>query len=169
MPIPDPERSDELDTSPRRFRMTDPGFARPGRGADPSRSRAMGFAAPIASCPLSKTGVLLLTLMPFMAGGGAFAQVSASVDNPQCYENVGCPHKDPISHAQARELSCQNLWYVRNTIFHQRGYCFQTERGRAEFSNSRCRTNSIAELNLSPVERANVRILQDVERSKGCH
>ena len=100
--------------------------------------------------------------------GAAQAQISATLDNSQCYENVGCPHKDRISEEQAKELSCQNLWLVRNTIFHQRGYCFQSARGRAEFDNSRCSSNSIAELRLNYVERANIATLRKVERSKGC-
>jgi hypothetical protein len=100
--------------------------------------------------------------------GPAQPRILATLDNPQCYENVGCPHKDRISEAQARELSCQNLWLVRNTIFHQRGYCFHSARGRTEFDNSRCSANSISELQLSPVEEANVEMLRKLERSKGC-
>ncbi|MGH6875235.1 MAG: YARHG domain-containing protein [Aestuariivirgaceae bacterium] len=73
-----------------------------------------------------------------------------------------------MSQAQAKELSCQNLWLVRNTIFHQRGYCFRSARGRAEFDNSRCSVNSIAKLRLSLVEKANIATLRKLERSKRC-
>jgi hypothetical protein len=112
---------------------------------------------------------LPLAVMLFLAAcESSFSQISATLDHPQCYENVGCPHKDRISEAQIRDLSCQNLWLVRNTIFHQRGYCFQTPRGRAEFDNSRCLSNSISELKLSSVERANVAALRKLERRKGC-
>jgi hypothetical protein len=95
-------------------------------------------------------------------------RVLATLDNPQCYENVGCPHKDRISPEKAEELSCENLWLVRNTIFHQRGYCFHTARGRAEFDNGRCSINSIAGLQLNAVERANVATLRKIEAGKGC-
>lgn len=105
----------------------------------------------------------------FAACEGSFSQISATLDQPQCYENVGCPHKDRISQAQARDLSCENLWLVRNTIFHQRGYCFQGPRGLAEFDNSRCSSNSITELKLSQVEKANIATLKKLERRKGCH
>jgi YARHG domain-containing protein len=111
----------------------------------------------------------LAVILFFVTCGSSFSQISATLDHPQCYENVGCPHKDRILEAQARDLSCQNLWLVRNTIFHQRGYCFQTIRGRAEFDNSRCSSTSISELRLSPVEKANVATLQKLERRKGCH
>jgi YARHG domain-containing protein len=105
----------------------------------------------------------------FLWFGPTQGRILATLKNPQCYENVGCPHKDSISEEQARELSCENLWLVRNTIFHQRGYCFQSARGRAEFDNSRCSSNSIPELRLNFIERANVATLRKLERSKGCH
>jgi YARHG domain-containing protein len=110
----------------------------------------------------------LAVMLFFAACESSFSQISATLDHPQCYENVGCPHKDRISEAQIRDLSCQNLWLVRNTIFHQRGYCFQTTRGRAEFDNSRCSASSISELKLSHVEKANVATLKKLERRKGC-
>lgn len=96
------------------------------------------------------------------------AQIAAGMDSPQCYEGVGCPHKDAISEAQAGTLSCDNLWLVRNTIFHQRGYCFQSVRGQKEFSNARCTTRTVSELALSEVEKRNVTTLERVERRKGC-
>jgi hypothetical protein len=107
-------------------------------------------------------------LLLFFPDERAFAQISATLETPQCYETVGCPHKDRISLEQAGELSCENLWLVRNTIFHQRGYCFQTARGRAAFDNSQCSTSSIAELELGEVEKANVATLREAERRKGC-
>ena len=98
----------------------------------------------------------------------SFAQISASLNHPQCYENVGCPHKDRISQAQARYLSCQNLWLVRNTIFHQRGYCFRTGRGRTEFDNSHCTVKSVSDLKFTAVEKRNIVTLEKIERRKGC-
>lgn len=113
--------------------------------------------------------VLPIAAMLLTTGSASsFAQIAASLDSPQCYEEVGCPHKDRISGAQARGLSCENLWLVRNTIFHQRGYCFQSGRGQKEFSNSRCSVNAVADLKLAGVEAANVATLERVERGKGC-
>ena len=112
---------------------------------------------------------LPLTVILFLAAyESAFSQISASLEQPQCYEGVGCPHKDRISEVQIRDFSCENLRLVRSTIFHQRGYCFQTARGRAEFDNSRCSSNSMSELKLSPVEKANIATLQKQEKRKGC-
>jgi hypothetical protein len=95
-------------------------------------------------------------------------KISATVDSPQCYEIVGCPHKEIISEAQIQDFSCQNLWLVRNTIFHQRGYCFQTSRGRVEFDNSHCSSSAISDLRLSFVEKENIATLREMERRKNC-
>lgn len=98
----------------------------------------------------------------------AIAGILASPDHPQCYEVVGCPHKDRISAKAAGELSCENLSLVRNTIFHQHGYCFETKAQMEIFDNSQCHTHALAELHLSKVERANVATLQRVEKRKQC-
>ena len=111
-------------------------------------------------------GIVLAVVVFIAASGTSPAQIAAT--QPQCYENVGCPDKDRITKEQARDLSCQNLWLVRNTIYYQHGYCFQNERGRQTFSNSRCTTNSIASLPLNPIESANVALLESLERRKHC-
>ncbi len=98
----------------------------------------------------------------------ASAQISASIESPQCYEGVGCPHKDRIAEKQIRSHSCENLWLIRNTIFHQRGYCFQSGRGKSEFSNSRCTVNTVSDLKLTPVENDNVGTIEKLERQKRC-
>jgi hypothetical protein len=110
----------------------------------------------------------LAVIMFFAACGSSFSQISASMDQPQCYEGVGCPHKDRISERQLRDHSCQNLWLVRNTILHQRGYCFQTKRGQTEFDNKSCSIKAISELKLSPVEKANIATLERMERRRKC-
>ena len=112
---------------------------------------------------LALTTILLLTMIP-----AAQAQISASIDKPQCYEGVGCPHKDRITDRQISSYSCENLWLLRNTIFHQRGYCFQTGRGKTEFNNSRCTVKSVAELALTAVEKDNVSTIEKLERRKRC-
>jgi hypothetical protein len=36
------------------------------------------------------------------------------------------------------QLSCENLWHVRNRIYDENGYCFKTARGQQAFDNSDC-------------------------------
>lgn len=109
------------------------------------------------------TGIFLIS------GLAANAQIAASIESPQCYEGVGCPHKDPIADAQLKDFSCDNLWLVRNTIFHQRGYCFSTARGMKEFSNKNCSSKNVAELKLGAVEKANIATIEKAEKAKGCN
>jgi len=111
-------------------------------------------------------GAVIIGAMLLSSCEPSLSQIAAT--QPQCYENVGCPHKDRITEAQVRELSCENLWLIRNTIYYQHGYCFQTDRGRRTFSNSRCTTNSIGDLQLNSVEVANIAVLESVERRKHC-
>ena len=61
--------------------------------------------------------------------------------------------------------SCNELWYARNLIFHQKGYCFQTSRAKAAFDTSSCTTRSP---NLSPAERSEVDRILALERANGC-
>jgi YARHG domain-containing protein len=110
----------------------------------------------------------LAVVLCLALGGIASAQISATLEQPQCYENVGCPHKDRITEAQTRGMSCENLRLVRNTIYHQRGFCFQTKRRQAEFDSSRCTVKTLAGLQLSEVEQANIATLEGIERRKRC-
>lgn len=38
--------------------------------------------------------------------------------------------------------ACYDLWYERNSIYNENGYCFNTRDGRATFDNSDCYTDS---------------------------
>ena len=35
-----------------------------------------------------------------------------------------------------RSMSCDDLWYARNQIYANEGYCFKTQRGIAEFGRN---------------------------------
>ncbi len=86
-----------------------------------------------------------------------------------CFENgVGCTNDHVIPYPTLRQLSCGALWTVRNTIFYENGYCFQTNRGRAAFDNSGCTYYNSGSVPLSRIERENVNRILSVERSRGC-
>ncbi|MBN8999981.1 MAG: YARHG domain-containing protein [Rhizobiales bacterium] len=95
----------------------------------------------------------------FLLGGHARAA---------CFETIGCTDSETFSTAALRQLSCDSLWTARNTIFHENGYCFQTARGRANFSNDGCYTSDQAAIRLNSYERANVKAITKVEKQKGC-
>lgn len=64
---------------------------------------------------------------------------------------------------------CEALWLARNAIFSRNGYCFQSARGKAAFSNAGCIPGmSASEVPLSAAERAEVERLAAQESSLGC-
>ncbi len=64
---------------------------------------------------------------------------------------------------------CDELWYARNTIYKQAGYCFRTARAIHAFGNQGCRYGTMGEVPLSAGQhRAVADILRD-EAYKGCH
>ena len=85
-----------------------------------------------------------------------------------CFEDVGCTNDHVIPYPALRRLSCDVLWTVRNTIFYEGGYCFQTARGRAVFDNRGCAYYNSGDIPLSGIERENVNRVLGVERSRGC-
>ena len=85
-----------------------------------------------------------------------------------CYEDIGCMYDHLIPKSQFRQLSCQNLWYVRNNTYDDHGYCFATARGQAEFDNSDCSITNAANVPLNSYERKNIGRIKEVEAEKGC-
>ena len=70
----------------------------------------------------------------------------------------------PNSHLVGSDI-CSQLWYQRNLIFHNHGFCFQTDRARRIFDTSHCWTRSP---NLSAAENRRVQEIQALERQHGC-
>jgi hypothetical protein len=107
---------------------------------------------------LSKIGMVLASLIC----------LDAAAADAACLEEIGCTDSQKMSLQSLRLLSCDSLWTARNTIYYENGYCFQTPRGRANFSNDGCVTGNQAAIRLNSYERANVQAIQRVEREKGC-
>jgi hypothetical protein len=104
-------------------------------------------------------------LAALVASGLALAATPAL---SACFELVGCTDSEYMSEASLRRLSCDPLWTVRNTIFHENGYCFQTAKGKAVFSNAGCKYTVSGQVPLNKYERANVETVKKVEARKGC-
>lgn len=52
---------------------------------------------------------------------------------------------DPVEEteeARTEVLTCDDLWYHRNRILHENGYCFGSARGINTFGNDSCFTKS---------------------------
>ncbi|MDZ7576061.1 MAG: caspase family protein [Pseudotabrizicola sp.] len=61
--------------------------------------------------------------------------------------------------------SCFDLWYARNAIFAERGYCFTSAEGKKWFDNSQCHTSAPQ---LSSAETAEVNAIKAREKAQGC-
>jgi hypothetical protein len=85
-----------------------------------------------------------------------------------CYETVGCVHDRKIDEHDAAKLGCEQLWTVRNGIYHSRGHCFKTDRGKDAFGNEGCQYDGEGQLPLNDYERANVLINRSIEKRRDC-
>jgi len=96
--------------------------------------------------------------------------VLAGDDGPPslCYEVIGCVQDRKVSPGDAEKLGCEQLYTVRNGIYASRGYCFKTGRGQEEFGNEGCTYTDQDQVPLNDYERANVRLIQAIEKRRGC-
>ena len=85
-----------------------------------------------------------------------------------CYEIIGCDDSEYFSRPALRQLSCQALWEVRNLIYQQNGYCFQTAKARKYFGNKGCWIDDMEDVKMSSIERHNVGQIVAVEKALGC-
>lgn len=88
--------------------------------------------------------------------------------NAACFELIGCTDSQRYRLQDLRQLSCESLWLVRNTMYDENGYCFQTARAQSMFSNAGCMFTDANRVRLSNVERANVEQVLKIEAEKGC-
>ena len=101
-----------------------------------------------------------------LAAAGMIASATPAMS--ACFEIIGCTDSGYLSESDLRRLSCDALWTVRNTMFYENGYCFQTAKGQSVFSNAGCRYTVSGQVPLNKYERANVETVKKVEARKGC-
>ena len=68
----------------------------------------------------------------------------------------------------ANAQSCGDLWYQRNAIYKDAGYCFDTSRGVRVFGNAGCQYDNMNDVPLSANGRARVAQIVRMERDYGC-
>ncbi|HKJ60559.1 MAG TPA: YARHG domain-containing protein [Hyphomicrobiales bacterium] len=85
-----------------------------------------------------------------------------------CYENVGCSNREHFPSDALKHFSCQNLAFLRNSIYAENGYCFKSTEYSAVFLKETCRFNNDADVPLNDYERANITAIVEAERGKGC-
>ncbi len=64
--------------------------------------------------------------------------------------------------------SCQELWYQRNALYKDAGYCFKTARAIRTFGNAGCLYDSEYDMRLSAGMRQTIEEIRRAERYKGC-
>lgn len=85
-----------------------------------------------------------------------------------CFELVGCPNRDAFADFDLSLLSCKRLNFIRNSVFAEKGYCFQQTRYRRMFGTYECRYDKAVEVPLSVLERENIQKILHAEAEKGC-
>jgi hypothetical protein len=104
-----------------------------------------------------------------IALGALMISASAVPAHADCYEDIGCTDSDEYDVDDLTELSCENLWFVRNRIYDENGYCFKTARAREAFDNSDCWVSDQAKVKLSAIERHNVSAIVEAEELNDCN
>ena len=110
----------------------------------------------------------------FLARAGAAAGIAigtalgAASAHADCFEGIGCTDSDYFDVDDLVQLSCANLWHVRNRVYDENGYCFKTRIAKRRFDNSDCWIESQSQVKMSTVERHNVNAIVAAERENGC-
>ena len=110
---------------------------------------------------LARAGVAVGFLM--------IVSIGAAAARADCLEVIGCTDSDRFDLDDLYELSCENLWHVRNRIYDENGYCFGSERGQEAFDNSDCWIKNQANVELSEIETYNVDQIVKAEEENACN
>ncbi len=111
----------------------------------------------------TRTGIQLAATLALATLGAAGPAAAA------CFESgVGCTNTGLMPYWALRQLSCDSLWTVRNSIYDENGYCFKTAKAQAVFDNTGCFYNNASLVPLNTYERDNVGRIVRVEKEKGC-
>ncbi len=86
-----------------------------------------------------------------------------------CYDVFGCTDRDRF---RLNDLmsgpNCEFLYVMRNQIYAQHGYCFQTPRAIATFGNAGCVSSNVNALGLSAIELGNAATILQAEQAMRC-
>jgi YARHG domain len=82
---------------------------------------------------------------------------------------LGCAEDDGASSPSGTGMSCEQLWFERNSLYKKHGYCFKTERAIAVFGNRGCWIHNERDLQFTPAERARINEIVRLERAEGCN
>jgi len=116
-------------------------------------------------------------ILSWVFAAGLMATPVAAQDSLDCVEQpdsaaIGfttiCAGQETFEASQLAGWSCENLWDLRNNILYTEGYCFQSARAKAAFDNTGCSANSLAQVPLNAHQKANIALIQNLERQQNC-
>src|SRR5208282_6649369 len=82
-----------------------------------------------------------------------------------CYDVFGCTDRDRFRLGDLTSgPNCEFLYTMRNQIYAEHGYCFQTARAIAAFGNQNCVGGDPNSLGLSAIELGNAATILQAER-----
>lgn len=104
------------------------------------------------------------------AGGLALAILCGSEGPAQarCFEFVGCAHRHPFTEFDLSLISCKRLNFIRNSIFAEKGYCFEEPKYWGMFGEYECIYERAVDVPLNTRERENIRKIRQAEAEKRC-
>jgi hypothetical protein len=93
----------------------------------------------------------------------------ASTASAECYDVFGCTNTSTFRLSDLLSgPNCDFLYTMRNQIYADHGYCFQTAHAVATFGNANCVTGDVNALPLNGYERANAAVILRAEHAKAC-
>ena len=112
--------------------------------------------------------ILTVCAVAALVAGGLILSLSPA--RAYCVDGV-CSDRGLFSQPYLRSQTCYTLWGMRNLIYKENGYCFQTARAREAFGNAGCDTSSqsTARSRMNQFERGNVDAVIAAERYLGCN
>lgn len=123
--------------------------------------RPIFYDAELAESGVAGENVLFIGSIPEPVVRGFSQQRQIAVVNDET--------KPAETHAEPVESYCNQLWEQRNSIFNQAGYCFQTPRALARFSNENCKYRNITDVPLSEIDRRAIQAIKSKESVNSCN
>jgi hypothetical protein len=157
-----------------RFGLRDPGdeddkfFADEGNRAALERLLERGRAEPGVISRIVN-GTPLVRVEVWQANAGPFIVVTL-INSPTIGGEgpLGPVQGEPSAQRPLSELSCDQLWFSRNSILKAAGFCFKTPRAISAFGNAGCVYDSENDVPLSQKDRNLIEAIQSVERAHQC-
>ncbi len=103
------------------------------------------------------------------AAGLMLTVAGSAAAHADCYDVFGCSDRNYFRQGDLMNgPNCEFLWQMRNSIYKERGYCFNTQRGIAAFGNAGCQKDKAGAVPLNRFDRANAATLARADRPLAC-